>query len=100
MRAMTDILSLRAGQCRFCTSDDTPFVFCAAPVSGESAYCAEHHALCHSGFGRVTAEALETMIYRNEQTVMRTGNHHRDGQVRLTPASSDHTLAVDVVVRG
>jgi hypothetical protein len=99
-----DILSIRAGECRFCITDDTPFFFCGDPVQPESSYCPEHHAVCHNGYGREVA-ALEAMIRKHDGNIVRTRGpdkakmpslqhnlHHAEGNTAAVP--------VDVQIRG
>lgn len=82
-----DILSLRAGECKFCITDDTPFFFCGDPAADGSVYCAEHHALCHNGWGK-DWQALESMMCGIEQTVVRAKSERVD------------TEPVDAQIRG
>lgn len=70
--ALKDILSIRAGQCRFCVTDDTPFLFCGEPTALDSQYCEPHHALCHNGYGRDVG-LIESMVYGLDKNVIRKG---------------------------
>jgi hypothetical protein len=98
-----DILSIRAGECRFCVTDDTPFFFCADPVADNSVYCATHHAVCYAGFGQ-EVRRIEAMIYAMEQSVVRTGRNVRNGDgfrsTNFSAAEPPVTAAVDVQIRG
>jgi len=69
-----DILQLRVGRCKYCVTDDSPFLFCNEPVRADgSSYCAEHHAVCHAGFGRDVG-LIESMIYGMDASVTRAKN--------------------------
>ena len=96
-----DILSVRRGECRFCITDDTPFLFCGDPVQPESAYCPEHHAVCHNGFGKDVG-LLERIMVSAEQSVVRSGKPQRtaEGFTRAPGADPSSTTPVDVQIRG
>lgn len=87
-----DILSIRPGECRYCVTPDSPFLFCGEPVAeledgSKSSYCVPHHRLCHAGFGREIA-AIESMIYG------------MDGSIKRAAADHPNTVPVDDFVRG
>lgn len=63
-----NILTIRAGECRYPVTAEPPHLFCSEPTDG--IYCDEHYGLCHVGPGRDTG-ALEEMIYGAEKTVVR-----------------------------
>ena len=42
------LLALKSGQCRY-PHGPAPYNFCGQPQINGSAYCEEHHKLCHSG---------------------------------------------------
>jgi hypothetical protein len=65
-----DILTIRRNECRYCITDDAPFLFCGEPQMDGSSYCEGHHWLCTAGYG-MQVGALEKMIYNTEQTVVR-----------------------------
>jgi hypothetical protein len=65
-----DILTIRRNECRYCITDDAPFLFCGEPQMAGSSYCEGHHMVCNQGFG-MQVGALEKMIYNAEQTVVR-----------------------------
>ena len=92
-----DILSLRRGQCKFCVTDDTPFLFCGEPVREDSSYCAPHHTICHNGFGRDIA-ALETMMRGQEHSISYKGKEVR-GETS-NHGGPANTIPVDVQIRG
>lgn len=96
-----DILSVRRGECRFCVTDDTPFFFCGDPVQPESAYCPEHHAVCHNGFGK-DWQLLERMMVNTEGSVSRAGKPSRspEGFTRTPGVEASSTTPVDVQIRG
>lgn len=82
-----DILTIRKGQCRFCVTDDTPFIFCAAPTFGESPYCEGHHFICYRGQGADVA-LLEGMM------------NHLEGTIRKTGTERSKVVPVDELMRG
>jgi hypothetical protein len=65
-----DILTIRSHECRYCVTDDTPFLFCGEPAIVGSSYCEEHHELCHHGYG-LQVGVLENMIHGVEHSVVR-----------------------------
>lgn len=99
-----DILSLRVGQCKFCVTADSPFLFCGDPVQEGSSYCPEHHARCHNGFGRPW-KAVEYMMLFEEKGVTytsrgRASEHYREAVRDSDLAESPVTVPVDVHIRG
>lgn len=84
---MKDILRIRAGECRYCLTDDTPFLFCSDPVAEGSSYCEPHHRICHDGYGR-DVDLIESMINGMEWTVTRARNER------------PNSVPVDVAIRG
>ncbi len=82
-----DILTLRRGECKFCITDDTPFIFCGEPATDDNPYCQPHRDICCGGFGKDVA-AIETMIYAMEGNVTRSAT----AKSVITP--------VDVQIRG
>jgi len=40
------LIDLRANQCRYPVTDESPHLFCGAPRKAESAYCPFHHRVC------------------------------------------------------
>lgn len=82
-----DILSIRKAECRYCITDDTPFLFCGDPVAEGSSYCEDHHELCHAGEGRNIRD-VESMIH--------SVDHSAANRVATAPV----IVPVDVQMRG
>jgi hypothetical protein len=65
-----DILTIRSHECRYCVTDDTPYLFCGEPAIEGSSYCEGHDILCHQGYG-LQVDTLEKWIHSSEQSVVR-----------------------------
>jgi hypothetical protein len=63
-----NILTIRAGECRYPVTDEPPHLFCSDPTEG--IYCDYHSTLCHVGPGKDIA-AVEEMIYGVDKSVSR-----------------------------
>jgi hypothetical protein len=44
------ILEVKSDQCKYPHGEKIPYLFCGAPVWGESSYCAHHHRICNTGY--------------------------------------------------
>lgn len=61
-----DILGVKG--CRYCLTDDTPFLFCNEPKMAGSSYCEDHHMVCHAGYG-LQVDTLEKWINSADHSV-------------------------------
>lgn len=82
------ILEIEDGQCRYCVTNDSPFLFCGDVTALDRVYCDAHHAICNTGFGR-DVEILAATIIKADHNVLRDEKHkHRD----VRPAPVDEVM--------